>query len=126
MQTNILSLPLAHLVIETTNSEDWIDVIRYETPDETPVDLRGISFDMEIRRIPGAHEVVLRASTDNRWIFIGAVPNYGNLIISVPESEMRGHFAGKYVGDIRARDDRYRKVCATIDLTILEGITRSG
>lgn len=125
MSTNILSLPLAHLTIETGNNEDWIDVIAYVTPDDQAVDLRGISFEMEIRRRPEAHEVVLRAASDNGWISIGAVPNYGHLIISVPESEMRGHFAGQYVGDIRARNGRFVRRTVTIDLTIVEGVTKA-
>ena len=29
LQTNILALPLAHLVIEVGNNEDWIDSLVY-------------------------------------------------------------------------------------------------
>jgi hypothetical protein len=124
MRTNILSLPLAHLVIETGNNEDWIDVVAYVTPEEEPVDLRGIQFEMEIRRRPEAHEVILRATTENQWISIGAGRQNGHLIIYVPERQMRGYFAGQYVGDIRARDQRFVRRCLTIDLTIVEGITK--
>lgn len=125
MATNILALPLAHLEIITSNSEDWIDTIAYITPEEEPVDLRGISFEMEIRRRPEANEVILRATTENRWLNIGAGSNYGHLIIYVPEKEMRGHFAGSYVGDIRAKDEQFYRRTVTIDLTIVEGITKT-
>ena len=124
--TNILSLPLAHLTVETGNSEDWLDVVAYVTPDDKPVYIRGIAFEMELRRRPEAHEVLLLANSDNRRISIGAVPQYGHLIIYVPESEMRTYFAGQYVGDIRARDQRFIRRCITFDLTIIEGITKGG
>jgi hypothetical protein len=126
IQTNILSLPLAHLTIETSNSEDWIDVIAYVDADDKPVDIRGISFEMEIRRRPEAHEVVLCGSSSNHRVSVGAVPQYGHLIIYVPESDMRGYFAGQYVGDIRARDTRFIRRCITFDLTVVEGITKGG
>jgi hypothetical protein len=123
--TNILSLPLAHMTVETGNNEDWIDVIQYITPDERPVDIRGIRFEMEIRRIPQAHEVVLRASTENRWLTIGAPPHTNCLMITVPEIEMRGRFAGQYIGDIRAKDTRNIRRIITMDLIIIEGITKT-
>jgi hypothetical protein len=125
MQTNILALPLAHLEIETGNNEDWIDTIAYVTPEDLQVDIRGINFEMEIRRRPEANEVILRATTDNQWLAIGAVPNIGHLIICVPEREMRGQFAGTYVGEIRANDNRFFRRCVTIDLTIVEGIAKT-
>lgn len=125
MQTNILALPLAHLTIETGNNEDWVDVVAYITPEDEPVDLRGIDFEMEIRRRPEANEVVLRATSENQWISIGAVPNYGHLIIYVPEKEMRSYFAGQYVGDIRAKDERFIRRIVTFDLAIVEGITKT-
>lgn len=124
-QTNILALPLAHLTIETGNNEDWVDVISYVTPDDQPVDLRGIDFEMEIRRRPEVSEVVLRATSANQWLSIGAVPRHNYLVIYVPESEMRGHFAGQYVGDIRAKDARFFRRIVTIDLAIVQGITKT-
>src|SRR5262245_18793643 len=129
MATNILALPIAHLTIETGNNEDWIDAIQYLSPDDKPIDLRGINFEMEIRRRPFAHEVVLRASSDpsmdGGWISIGTPPNFGHLIISVPEKIMRDYFAGEYVGDIRARADNFYRRLITMDLLIVEGITKS-
>jgi hypothetical protein len=59
MPTNILALPLVQLEVETGNNEDWIDSILFlvapDDPDNPPptapqLDLRGIDFEMEIRR----------------------------------------------------------------------------
>lgn len=127
MPTNVLALPLAHLMIEVANNEDWVDSLVYlvsETDPPEQLDLRGIAFEMHIRRQPEIHEIVLAASTADRRLSIGAPPNVGYLIFYVPKETMRGLWAGKYVGDIRARDADFERVCLTVELTVLEGITR--
>jgi len=128
--TNLLALPLLQLGVETSNTEDWIESIKYVVdtgaPDEElpQVDLRGIEFEMEVRRSAPSHEVVINATTEDGSIAIGEPPDYGYLIINVNMSEMRGQVAGKYVADIRGSDGRYTRVCIQIDLTIFDGITR--
>jgi hypothetical protein len=126
--TNILALPLAHLVIEVGNNEDWIDSLVYLVTDSgdplEQLDLSGISFEMHIRRRPEIHEIVLAASTADGGLSLGAPPNIGHLIFFVPESVMRGLWAGKYVGDIRARDASFDRIAFTLELTVIEGITR--
>lgn len=129
--TNLLALPLLSLTIETGNSEDWIESIKYvvdlgdQTPEDNPqVDLRGIAFEMEVRRSSQAHEVVINASSDDGSIAIGDPPDFGFLIINVGFEEMRQMQAGKYIGDIRGKDDKYTRICIQIDLTIFDGITR--
>jgi len=127
MLTNVLALPLAHLVIEVANNEDWIDSLVYVVSDTDPpeqLDLRGLDFEMHIRRQPEVHEIVLAASTRDGGLSIGAPPNVGHLIFFVREQVMRGIWAGRYVGDILARDANFERVALTIDLTVLEGITR--
>lgn len=126
--TNVLALPLAHLVIEVSNNEDWIDSLVFVVSDTEPLeqlDLRGIAWEMHVRRQPEIHEIVLAASTFDRRLSIGSPPNFGHLIFFVPQETMKGLWAGKYVGDIRARDANFERVVFTIDLQILEGITRS-
>ena len=130
-QTNILALPTVIMSIETGNNEDWIDTIKYLVDDGSGItdqmpqlDLRGIDFEMEIRRRPENHEVVIRASTAEGTMAIGAAPNYGFLIIYVPLSTMQTQDAQSYVGDIRASDGNFSRVCAQIDLSIVLGITR--
>jgi hypothetical protein len=133
MPTNVLALPLAHLVIEVANNEDWIDTLVFLVADSQPtppydqLDLRGISFEMHLRRRPEIHEIVLAASTVERSLLIGSPPNFGYLIFYVPEETMRTLWAGRYVGDIVARDASFRggRVVLTIDLEVIEGITRS-
>jgi hypothetical protein len=131
MPTNVLALPLAHLLIEVANNENWIDTLVFMVSDTGPppdqLDLRGISFQMHLRRRPEIHEIVLEASTLTRTLFIGSPPNVGYLIFYVPEETMRTLWAGKYVGDVVARDASFRggRVVLTIELTVLEGITRS-
>lgn len=130
--TNLLALPLLSLTIETGNSEDWIESIKYVVdlesgadPSTFPqVDLRGIDFEMEVRRTSKGHEVVINASSEDGSIAIGEPPDFGYLIINVGFAEMRQLQAGQYVGDIRGKDDKYTRICIQIDLTIFDGITR--
>jgi hypothetical protein len=132
--SNVLALPLVQITVETGNNEDWVDSIKYVvdpadgTTDVTTfpqLDLRGITFEMEIRRQASDHEVIFAASTDNGTIKIGVPPDFGFLIISVPSAEMQYHKAGDYVGDIVGHDDVNRRVTVRINLTIVEGITKA-
>ena len=128
MSTNILALPVAQMTIETGCNEDWIDSIVYlidsTDPDSPQLDLTGIEFEMEVRRRPPDHEVILQASTKNGTITIGTPPDYGYLIIMVPLEEMETKSPGQYVGDIRAKDDEFTRICVQFDLTLVQGITR--
>ena len=127
LATNILSLPLAHLVIEVANNEDWIDSLVYIVSGTDPpeqLDLRGIAFEMHLRRQPEVHEVVLAASTAERSLSIGSPPNVGYLLFFIREQVMRTLWAGRYVGDIRANDGVFDRVAFTLELTVIEGITR--
>jgi len=132
--TNILALPLVQMSVETGTNEDWIDSIKYtvDPVDDTidPVDwpqldLRGINFEMEIRRSPTDHEVMFSASIADGTLAIGAPPNFGFLLINVPLQDIKYIFAGDYVGDIRASVGSIMRVAIQIDLTILEGVTKS-
>jgi hypothetical protein len=128
LATNILALPLAHLVIEVANNEDWVDSLVFVVSGTDPpeqLDLRGIAFEMHIRRQPEVHEIVLDASTADRRLSVGSPPNIGFLIFYVPQETMKGLWAGKYVGDVRARDLNFERVVFTVELTVIEGITRS-
>lgn len=128
MQTNVLALPLAHLVMEVSNNEDWIDSLVFMVSDSGPpleqMNLRGISFTMHLRRRPEIHEIVLAASTLDQTLFIGSPPNVGYLIFYVQEETMRSLWPGTYVGDIVASDASFQRVCLTVECNILEGITR--
>lgn len=125
MLTNVLALPLTHLVIETGNNQDWWDAVRYITANDEPVDLRGIEFDMQIRRRSDDHDVVIYASADgNRWVSIGDLPNSNHLVIHVPLEKMQRMLAGQYVGDVLAHDEHVHRVCFTLELTVIQGVTR--
>jgi len=123
---NVLALPLAHVVFEVSNNEVWVDSLRYVVEeDERPqLDLRGIAFEMQLRRRPQDNEVVLQGGTDDGMLSVGAAPNWGHLIWYVPEVKMRRIWPGQYVGDVRASNARFERVCLTLDVTVLEGITR--
>lgn len=136
--TNILAMPLVELSISTGTNEDWIDSIKYMVEDGSSplpqLDLRGITFEMEIRRAAPDHEVVINASTEDGSICIGQPPNFGFLIINVDLSEMKLQQPGKYVGDIIGYEmekdhagtilHHLQRVVAYISLTIVEGVTR--
>jgi hypothetical protein len=136
---NVLALPLAHVVFEVANNEVWVDSLRYvvtesgSSPEPEPerlasarpqLDLRGIAFEMQLRRRPQDNEVVLQGGTSDGMLSVGAAPNWGHLIWYVPEVMMRRIWPGQYVGDVRASNARFERVCLTLDVTILEGITR--
>jgi hypothetical protein len=130
--TNVLALPLVSMAIATGINEDWIDSLKFVVDDGSStdfnalpqLDLRGISFLMEIRRSAPSHEVILSASTSDGRMIIGAPPDFGFLIINVPLSDMAAKQPGAYVGDIVASDEVNSRVCAQLNLTIVEGITR--
>jgi hypothetical protein len=126
--TNILAMPLVELTIESSNNEDWIDSIVYlvDTGDPVPpeLDIRGIIFEMEIRRSATEHEVVLVASTANGTLLVGTPPEVGHLLFNIPVTHVGALSANVYVGDIVARDSYYTRQIARIALTIVEGITK--
>ena len=125
--SNLLAMPLVELGVTTSNNEDWIDSILYLVQTTDPVqpqlDIRDITFDMEIRRSALEHEVMLSASTMNSTLKVGAPPDFGYLIFNVPVTKMQHLIAGVYVGDITSRDGFYTRQIATITLTIIDGIT---
>ena len=132
MATNILALPLVQILVSTGNNEDWIDSLKYAveqsvgTIDDWPqVDLRGIDFEMEIRRLAESHEVIVNANSKDGTLAIGAPPNFGFLLIHVPYSEMKEKSSGSYVGDIRATADGNERIIVQIELDIFEGVTKS-
>jgi hypothetical protein len=126
--TNILAIPRTQMTIESGTNEDWIDSIKFlvDTGDAIlpQLDIRGITFEMEVRRSPSAHEVVLAASTVTGTLKIGIPPDYGFLLIHIPFADMRTLGAGTYVADIIGRDQFYTRVIIQIDLIIFEGVTR--
>jgi hypothetical protein len=126
--SNILAMPMVGLAVTTSNNEDWIDSIVYyvDTGDDPPpqLDIRGIIFEMEIRRSAVEHEVLLTASTADGTLKIGAPPAYGYFLFNIPVTQMRNLIAGTYVGDITGRDGFYTRTVASVVLTVVEGITK--
>lgn len=131
MPSNLLAIPICELVVETGTNEDWVDAIKFivddgsDMPEEMPqLDLRNIHFEMEVRRSAPDHQVVVNASSDDGSIMVGDAPDFGFLIIHVDLEEMKIQQPGQYVADIIGTDDSAQRVIATIDLTIVQGITR--
>jgi hypothetical protein len=129
--SNILTLPLATVTIVTSNNEDWIESFKYVVDDGSSstdlmpqLDLRGIKFEMEIRRASTDNEVLIHASTENRWLSIGAYPNYGYLLFFIPVEEMVKRSAGTYVADCVAKADGFARKIMDITLTITDGVTK--
>ena len=126
MATNILAIPLAHAVFVVGTNEDWVDCIQYLVGDATgpQLDLRGISFELEIRRQPPDREVIMSASSSDGSISVGASPNVGYLIFYVKEAIMEQLEPDTYVGDVRASDGQYQRVILTMDFELIQGVTR--
>jgi hypothetical protein len=131
--TNILALPLTNMSILTGNNEDMVESVLFQVggtgspalgvaPEQ--LDLRGIDFNMYVRRSATDHEVLMTASTDDHTISVGAFPNVGFLLFAVPLTRMQLRMPGTYVADVVATDGDYTRRCLVIELTIVEGITR--
>jgi len=142
MPTNLLAMPLCSLIVQTGTNEDWIDSIKFLVGtggDDSnlaalpQLDLRGIVFEMEVRRTAPDHQVVINATTEDGSIIIGTPPDYGFLIINVDLDEMKIQQPGQYVADIIGKEYvgplgeltlATQRVVCMIDLTIVQGITR--
>lgn len=124
--TNILAIPLAHATILTGTNEDWIDCIAYHVGDVNgpQLDIRGINFELELRRQAPDHEVILHATTADGEVTVGASPNVGFLIFYVKEEVMEKCEANTYVGDVRASDGQFERVILTMDFQLIQGVTR--
>src|SRR5262245_31069061 len=130
--TNLLAMPLLRLTVETGTNEDWVDSVKFvvddgsgSPPEDLPqLDLRDITFEMEVRRTAPDNQVIISATTENGSIKIGDPPDFGFLIINVDHEEMMVQKPGDYVADIVGIDDVSRRVVVQITLDIIEGITR--
>jgi hypothetical protein len=129
--TNLLAMPLVTMTVVTGTNEDWVDSIKYLVdngsgdPDLYPqLDLTGIAFSMEVRRLSPNAEVVIRASTADGTLGIGDAPNTGYLLINVDHEMMKTIKPGGYSGDIVGQDAVTIRRCVVIDLEIALGITR--
>lgn len=126
--TNLLAMPLVQMSVFTGTNEDWIDSIKYvvDTGDEDPpqLDIRGIYFEMEVRRGTPEHEVVFSANTDDGTLAIGSDPDYGFLLINISHKVMLEQAPGMYVADIVGTDAHNIRRCVVIDLEIVHGVTR--
>jgi hypothetical protein len=122
--TAILTLPLVELLVTTGNNEDWIDSIQYFENDEiTPVDIGGIFFAMEVRRVAADVDVVLTASTEDGRLVVGGTGN-SFLLIQVPYTLMDDIAPGDYVADIVADAEGHRREVVRLTITLLQGVTR--
>lgn len=129
--TNLFAIPLIQIIVETGTNEDWVDSLKFLVDDGSgnvdtmpQLDLRGITFEMEVRRSAVDHEVILSATIEDGKLSIGDPPDFGYLLIDVSNKEMSTQYPGSYIADIIGYDAQYQRRIATIDLTIVEGITR--
>ena len=126
---NVLALPLAHITMEVSNNEDWVDSLVYvvTTGPAEPypqMDLRRIRFEMMLRRRPQDHEVILDSGILAGALTVGSPPNFGHLIWHFSRSVMRRVWPGEYVGDVIAKDQRFERAILTVNLTVVHGVTR--
>ena len=122
--TNILNLPIAILNIATSTNADWLDGLEYwdgPPPDGQPIDLTGISFEMEMRTSPPVATVVLRASTANKLIRVYA--NTWQLLVPAPIMAIVP--PGDFVFDLLARADGYTRNLVQAAVRVDLGITRT-
>jgi hypothetical protein len=133
LMSNVLAMPVVTIQATTPTNGDWIESIKYVVP-PVPVsgdqstwpqmDLRGITFWMELRRTATDNEVILVLSTDNRKLAIGAFPDVGFLLWFVTAQEMANKEPGNYVGDMIADDGEFTRKIIDLQLTITDGVTR--
>lgn len=129
--TNLLAMPLVNLTVSTGTNEDWIDSIKFVVEAggaiETwpQLDLGGIVFEMEVRRQPPDNEVVIRGLMTDGSLMVGAPPDYGFITINIDHEIMERVRPGDYIGDIVGKDDVSVRRVITMDLTVVQGITRT-
>lgn len=128
--TNLLAMPLATMDVETGTYEDWVEsmvwLVNGTDPSSTPqLDLRGIYFEMEVRRTSADHEVLILATTADGTLQFAPPPDYGWLIIAIAASSMSKIFPGNYVADIVGYDTVNTRVVAQFALTLVQGDTRA-
>ena len=125
--SNVNAIPLAHLVMEAYTNEDWVDTLVYMVTEPfVQMDLRGIIFEIMLRRRPADNEVILGGSSLTGTLTVGVAPNYGHLIFYFSRRLIGRLWPGQYVGDVIARDLRFERAILTVDLTVIHGITRGG
>jgi hypothetical protein len=122
MSTNILYMPPVTMTMTVGTNETWIDGLEYQdlqTPPE-PIDLAGITFEMEMRTVAQAATVVLRAATDNNFIRVAG--NTWQLL--VPAETMELIPPATYEYDMLGHGDGYTRRLATGTVTVVLGVTR--
>lgn len=130
--TNLLAMPQVDLSVKTGTNEDWVDSILFliddgggDEADFPQLDLHGIEFLMEVRRRTADNEVVFRASTADSTLVVGDYPNEGHLIINVDHETMKQQTPGLYFADIVGIEaPEFIRRCVTINLEIVQGVTR--
>jgi hypothetical protein len=127
---NVLAIPLAHIVFDAWTNEDWVDSIVVmvidEDGSEKQMDLRGTKFEIMLRRRPPDNEVILGGSSLTGTLTVGVAPNWGHLIFYFSRVVMGRLWPGNYVGDVIARDNRFERTVFTVDLNLIQGVTRGG
>ena len=101
----MLAIPLASVVMSASTNEDWVDSLVYVVTTEEPppypqMDLRGITFNIQLRRRPADNEVILGGSSLTGSLTVGAAPNVGHLIWYFSRDIMRTLWPGQYLGDV--------------------------
>lgn len=116
--TNVLVLPvLAGGFDPTPNTADWVaDIAFVDKATGTPIDLTGVAFEMQVRRLPSDGHVIVAASTASGRLINGGAT--GVLSIRVPTSAMSGVPAGDYVTDLVATGDGIRRSLSYAPLTV--------
>jgi hypothetical protein len=123
LTTNILDLPPVTMAVTVATNEDWIDGLAYQdnaTP-PNPIDLTGITFEMELRAVESALTVVLSASTANGLIIVN--DNTWQLNVKAPTMLLIP--PASYLMDMLAFGDGYtRRLVQESTVVVQQGITR--
>lgn len=116
--TNVLALPvLAGGFDPTPNTADWVaDIAFVDKATGNPIDLTGIAFEMQVRRLASDGQVVIAASTATGRLVNGGAT--GVLSIRVPTAVMSRASAGDYVTDLVATGDGIRRSLSFAPLTV--------
>ena len=129
LQTNVLALPLAHVLFSVSNNEDWIDSLVFMVSDSGPpleqLDLRGITFSHapappagdprdRARRLDARQDIVHRLAAGRGLSDISTCPRKpcvacGLAPMSATSSPAMPTFSA---------------CTMTVEVTIIEGVTR--
>lgn len=122
--TEITSLILFEMEVETRSNSNAPASLGFMVDEDTPIDLTGIAFKLQLRYPRTSRAVPLEATTANNTLLVGGVDN-NYLTFAFTLEQMNLLPPGNYLFDLLAVADGLDVVVSHGTWTHILGITRS-